>query len=326
MKYLKIPQSVRGHFEVLEADYNELKPVVDELIRGCIPERWLYFSRVKSIESFYVKMQQGRRGSLYEDILAGTIVVERAVQIDKAVEYLKESFEVESRRPVNPAETNKAPESFQFDDLRLYLRLKERQRYGDFSKYKFEIQIKTYLQHAWIIATHDLVYKSDKADSWAKKRVAYQIKAMLEHVETSIATVEELAKSKIVNLSTLQINERIKIAEQIKLWDYDLGQSTGKIVENIQNIIHMCEVSWIDVVGWVNNETQSNSAGGCNATRFSLFEIILDAICCHNCDAIKRGLKKIAKKNSCKIPVASEFLELHPECEPYLEAIGAVNS
>lgn len=323
--FLKIPQSVRSHFEPLEAVYHELRPLVDAQVMECIPDRWFYFSRIKTIESFYVKMLQGRRSALYEDILAATVVVERAAQIPEAVGYLSDCFDLVSRRPEKSDMTLKRPESFIFDDLRLYLKLKERTPNGDFPRYPFEIQVKTYLQHAWSIASHDLIYKTECTDSWAKKRVAYQIKAMLEHVETSISKVEDLAASNVVKMSTEEIEERLKIAEQLQQWGYNLGQSTSRMVENIQNLINHCNISWGDVVQWVDEETANNASGGCNAMRFSVFEIVLDALCKHNFKSLKKWFSYCGKKNRSKLLVSTEFLDLHHECDIYCEGIAANN-
>ena len=312
--YLKVPESVRRHFELLECQYRDLQPIIDDLIRDCIPDRWLYFSRIKSKESFYAKMSQGRSEALLEDILAGTIVVERSDQINEAVGYLSDRFDIQDRRPKDPHETNKYPESFQFDDLRLYLKLKERPENDECAKLIFEIQIKTYLQHAWIIATHDLIYKSDRIDSWAKKRVAFQIKAMLEHVETSISKVEELAKADLINMSTCKFNERLKIGAKISDWGYVLGGSTGRIIENIQNLLELFSLQWDTVAGLVERATNETSNGGINATRFSPYEVVLDAICRYSPESISTYMKNIKRRNKDKLIVADEFFELHPEC------------
>src|SRR6185295_542993 len=81
----------------------------------------------------------------------------------------------------------KGTHEFSFDDLRLYTKWKPDVTLPTptFAGVVFELQIKTFLQHAWSIATHDLIYKTDSI-SWPKERVAFEIKAMLEHAENAI--------------------------------------------------------------------------------------------------------------------------------------------
>jgi ppGpp synthetase/RelA/SpoT-type nucleotidyltranferase len=85
---------------------------------------------------------------------------------------------------------------FRLIDLRLYVTLPDSPALPptDLSDVVFEVQIKTFLQHAWSIATHDLLYKTD-AVNWSKERIAYQIKARREHAEISIQEAEDLATS-----------------------------------------------------------------------------------------------------------------------------------
>jgi hypothetical protein len=71
------------------------------------------------------------------------------------------------------------------------------------------------LQHAWAIATHDLVYKSDAA-SWSKERIAFQIKAMLEHAELSIQEAERLSESPAVKKDNRQISSIQKCIEILR--------------------------------------------------------------------------------------------------------------
>ena len=72
------------------------------------------------------------------------------------------------------------------------------------------MQVKTFLQHAWGIATHDLIYKTDDV-SWSRQRIAYQIKAMLEHAEMSIQEAGRLAEA--VALSKTQHDSEADIPQ-----------------------------------------------------------------------------------------------------------------
>ncbi len=198
---MKIPSSVRGLHSELKETYEPLKEKVDDTIRGLREPGWHYASRIKELESFALKLETGRFPEPREidDFLACTLVVENTTVIARAEELLCGKFELHERRPKDNKYTTKEPHSFRFDDLRLYVKWQDDPALPPtgLAGLLFEIQIKTFLQHAWSVATHDLVYKTDEKN-WAKERIAFQIKAMLEHAETSIREADALAKSDIL--------------------------------------------------------------------------------------------------------------------------------
>ena len=89
---------------------------------------WLYTSRVKEEDSFALKIESGRfkQPNKLEDFFGCTIVVNAAFDIDDAVELLSKDFIIEEFRPPDITETRKRPESFDFDYLRLYAKLRQK--------------------------------------------------------------------------------------------------------------------------------------------------------------------------------------------------------
>lgn len=193
---MKVPASVRRLFDDQREKNERLKEQIDKRIAGFKRPRWHYESRVKELPSFALKLESGRflHPDALEDFFACTLVVANMTEVAEAEQLLVENFTVVERRPPDAASTHKAPDAFPFDDLRLYVTLPENPALppNDLTGTRFEVQIKTFLQHAWSIATHDLVYKSDDAN-WSKERIAFQTKAMLEHAEVSIQEAEALA-------------------------------------------------------------------------------------------------------------------------------------
>lgn len=74
---------------------------------------------------------------------------------------------------------------------------------------KFEIQIKSAFEHAWAVSTHDLVYKSSVID-WKKLRLASQIKATVEQLDTLILAFEQVSE-------TIQESEDSEIKRKCQL-------------------------------------------------------------------------------------------------------------
>ena len=239
---MKVPASIRRLYEDQKGVNDRLQRAVDERITGLKNPRWHYESRVKELPSFALKVESGRFSDprALEDFFACTIVVANATEIDKAERLVRDNFTVGRRRPPHADQTHKAPDAFPFDDLRLYVTLPEDPALPptDLTGVVFEIQIKTFLQHAWSIATHDLVYKTDDLN-WSTQRIAYQIKAMLEHAEVSIQEAERLATSNILakeDRQTAAIKKGIALVKS--QWTKDeLPEDVRRLAINITTLM-----------------------------------------------------------------------------------------
>jgi len=194
---VKISGSIRKAYDAQVDLQKSLEDRVVQTLTPRIKQTWHLEGRVKRPESFALKVETGRVDPYdLEDFYACTIVVPTMDVIDEAEFLINELFEVVSRKP----ETNKTAMAgaldFRFDHLRIYARLRVPLGLdgGPIFALRFEVQIKTFLQHAWSIATHDLTYKTNDL-SWGKERVAAQVKATLEAAEVSIVEAERLATS-----------------------------------------------------------------------------------------------------------------------------------
>ena len=239
---MKIPASIRQIHEDQKAANDRLKNIVDERMAGLKKARWHYESRVKELSSFALKIETGRvqMPAALEDFFACTLVVANATEIVEAEKLVQEHFIVKERRPKKVDKTHKSSDSFPFDDLRVYVTLREglAVRPTGLANISFEVQLKTFLQHAWSIATHDLLYKSDEVN-WSKERIAYQIKAMLEHAEISIQEAEGLAACPALakeDPTTTAIKEGIKLLKAQWVGD-QLPSDVRRLSRNITTLL-----------------------------------------------------------------------------------------
>lgn len=219
-----------------------LRVAVDEDIRQRKIDAWHYESRIKTLESFALKVETGRIASLaeIEDVFAATIVVPEWSQIAEAEALVLERYELHERRPSPGPGTSKSSDRFLFDDVRLFVRYRraESERSEIRDGLLFEIQVKTFLQHAWAVATHDVVYKTPSRD-WRRERVAFQVRASLESAEVAIGNIESLAKSPILPSEDPEIAElNATIAILKEHWGPELlPTNLRRLAENVQMLM-----------------------------------------------------------------------------------------
>ena len=278
---MKIPQTIRNTYEDLKESYSKLKIKIDNEFKNVLPQEWHYISRLKEIESFALKIETGRYKSIdkFDDFFACTIVVENISKISEAKKIISERFKIFVQKPKNERLTHKNPESFPFDDLRLYIKWEDRKgvKPTGLNGLLFEVQVKTFLQHAWSIATHDLIYKSDEKN-WAKERIAYQVKAMLEHAEVSIVEADQLSKSNSIemkNKETEQITELIEVLKE--LWQPTLLPKNIKLLAiNINNVLQKLSLTANDLKRILIVETKENL--GTKSLNLSPFAIVIQSL------------------------------------------------
>ena len=246
---MKVPGSIRRIYHDQKATIERLKEMVDNRILGLKDSRWHYESRVKELVSFALKIETGRfeEPADLEDFFACTIVVANASELNQAEKLIRKNFKLRERRPKVKKTTHKIPETFSFDDLRLYVTVRGDPTMPptDLSEIVFEVQIKTFLQHAWAIATHDLVFKSDEVD-WGKQRIAYQVKAMLEHAEVSIQEAGRLAKSSVLAKEDRRTKE-IKAGINLLKSQWSQGELPSDVRRLAENIIALIKQLHLDV-------------------------------------------------------------------------------
>lgn len=195
---MNIPQPLIQAYGELTPFLQEVEKRVAESLRPYAQQRLLpLIGRVKTIESAAEKIETGRYKAFadLDDLVAFTLVIPNLPLEDEAIEYCKRIFRIDEVK--KRAAAQKSPELFRFDSTRLYgfiNRPEGAEDAGHVSIFgiRFEIQIRTAFEHAWIVSTHPLTYKSDVID-WKRFRLAAQIKAASEQLDLSIVRFEQLA-------------------------------------------------------------------------------------------------------------------------------------
>jgi hypothetical protein len=120
---MKVPLSIRQVYEDRVDLYRQLKDTVDRRLNSLKRPRWHYESRIKELQSFALKVETGRFADPYklEDFFACTLVVANTLEIEAAEQLIQSQFKEHYRRPQQANWTHKSPDSFPFDDLRLYV-------------------------------------------------------------------------------------------------------------------------------------------------------------------------------------------------------------
>lgn len=243
---MSTPTSWREAYEAQKALGSRLEAELKRHL-GRAPRGWYTETRLKEESSFQQKIETGNVPvfSELEDFVGALVVVPLPTDVPRALDYIGEFFTVEYRRPKSDFFADGLSSEFRFNDIRLYGKLvkDETMPPSPLQEVTFEIQVKTFFQHAWSSATHDLVYKHPHF-SWSRNRIAAQVKAILEHAEMSLSAIDELESIETFKRDgepENSLNEYLRVVEEH--WSSDLlPENKKRMTETIATLCDALEL------------------------------------------------------------------------------------
>ena len=195
------------HAQELLAQYKSFLPVYKQMA-DVIPERLKEFfaeagiivaaveHRVKAEGSLAGKLEL--KGSKYKDIFDITDIVGIRVitfyidDVDKVASVLERLFEIDWENSIDKRKAHEI-DSFGYLSLHYICRIPE-SAYSDpehpeLNKIRFEVQMRTVLQHAWANMNHDTGYKSGVEIPTVYKRNMSRLAGMLELVDDEFSRI-----------------------------------------------------------------------------------------------------------------------------------------
>lgn len=166
------------HSSMILEEYRESLPVFEkmrEIVRAAleksIADNGLYVTaveaRVKAEESLAGKLELkgSKYGSLSDitDILGTRVITFYTDEVDKIAAMVDKMFDVDWANSVDKRKMHEL-DSFGYNSLHYICRIPESMysdpQHPEFNEYRFEVQMRTALQHAWATMHHDTGYKS----------------------------------------------------------------------------------------------------------------------------------------------------------------------
>ena len=205
-----------SHGEMLLRQYHELRPTMEELaieayeqLRQAIKEQGIYVTgiehRVKTEHSLAGKLEL--KGAKYKSIDDVTDLVGLRVitfyndEVDKVAVIAKRIFDVDWQESVDKRKSHEL-DSFGYNSLHYICRLKT-------GGMRFELQMRTALQHVWSTIEHDTGYKSNIVIPREYMRQFSRLAGMLELIDDEFSRLRMVLNDYRRQIKALVKNGRL---------------------------------------------------------------------------------------------------------------------
>ncbi|MGR6896979.1 GTP pyrophosphokinase [Rummeliibacillus sp. BSL5] len=157
--------------------------------------------RVKELKSLEKKVNDKKKYNTLDeitDVVGLRIITYFDDDVDKVAELLKSEYEVDWKNSIDKRVKEK-PDVFGYSSLHYVLSLNsvraKMTEYKRFNNIKFEVQIRSILQHAWAEIEHDLGYKSAVEVPIQIRREFSRVSGLLELADAEFIRIKnELSK------------------------------------------------------------------------------------------------------------------------------------
>ena len=222
-----------SHSEMLLRQFRELRPslqqIADEacrLLQNALSEQGIYITamehRVKTEKSLAGKLEL--KGAKYKDINDITDLVGLRVitfysdEVDKVAALAKRIFDIDWQESVDKRKLHQL-DAFGYNSLHYICRLKT-------GGPRFELQMRTALQHVWSTIEHDTGYKGDVKIPCEYKRQFSRLAGMMELMDDEF--------SRLRTVLTDYRRQMLALVKSGKLDDVPLSQETFRSYLELQ--------------------------------------------------------------------------------------------
>ena len=188
-----------AHGEMLMQQYNELRPTLEQLsekaydlLRHALRKQGIYVTaiehRVKTEKSLAGKLEL--KGAKYKsidditDLVGLRVITFYTDEVDKVAAIAKRIFDIDWKESVDKRKLHQL-DAFGYNSLHYICRLPE-------GGPRFELQMRTALQHVWSTIEHDTGYKGDVKIPREYRRQFSRLAGMLELVDDEFSRLRLL--------------------------------------------------------------------------------------------------------------------------------------
>lgn len=217
---------ILSEFASKRRSYEELGKTVEGIIKGLITASGVTVHsinhRIKEAYSLTGKLLRKEYRELDEitDLLGLRIITLFTNDVSIIENIIKREFEIDAENCIDKR-FNVNPAEFGYSSLHLVALLNADRlaltEYKKFEGMKFEIQIRTILQHAWSEIEHDFIYKPHSTVPFAVRRLFYRMAALLESADEDFQRardiIEENSDSELSDNDPLDGKSIVKFAQ-----------------------------------------------------------------------------------------------------------------
>lgn len=227
------------------AKYEDFKEKLEVLIKELLIQNEINFHKLEARVKTPSKLEEKiiRKNDKYNsidditDLIGIRIITYFENEVDKVSQIILTEFEQDKENSIDKRQLEN--DKFGYKSLHNVVSLKKERKalteYKRFKNIKFEVQIRSILQHAWAEIEHDIGYKGERAIPDIVKRNFYRVAALLE-----TADIEFVNITNSLALYELTLSESIKNnPEEVELNSASLNSylATSSIVNEIDKII-----------------------------------------------------------------------------------------
>jgi len=183
-------EKIINEYKILKKNYEEFTSRIDDLIKTILKNERINYhqisTRLKEEDSLKKKIETKNEKykclSEITDIVGLRIITYFEDEVDKVAKIIEREFDVDPDNSIDKRIVD--ADKFGYQSLHYIVKCKENRcallEWKKFKNIKFEIQIRSILQHAWAEIEHDIGYKGPSEIPQQEKRNFSRIAALLE--------------------------------------------------------------------------------------------------------------------------------------------------